>query len=216
MNHNLYYRFTTLAQELKSISTTKEFSVLDVGGGEGQLAAFIPEASYCLAEPTINGISGIDLPFAEHSFDYVVSCHALEHIPVKDRSGFLDQLLSKSRKGVILLNPFNFVTKDNSAEAAEQIILDITDAPWAKEHLECTLPKLEDVKVYAKDNGLKLTIKPSSTMTTSMACVFMDYFANKAGLRAELGEVHEFFNTNFKGILDNNEHPTVYIVIFGK
>jgi 2-polyprenyl-3-methyl-5-hydroxy-6-metoxy-1,4-benzoquinol methylase len=55
--------------------------VLDVGGGHGQLASFLPEASYCLAEPSVNGISGADLPFADRSFDYVVSCHVLEQIP---------------------------------------------------------------------------------------------------------------------------------------
>ena len=60
------------------------------------LASFIPDASYCLVDPSTNGISGVNLPFSNGTFDYVVSCHVLEHIPSGDRNTFLDQLLLKS------------------------------------------------------------------------------------------------------------------------
>jgi hypothetical protein len=105
LSHNQYYRFSSLAREIKNSGGTN-VSVLDVGGGDGRLACFIPDLWYCLAEPTTNGISGTKLPFADLSFDYVVSCHVLEHIPAQDRYAFLDQLLSKAKRGVILLNPF--------------------------------------------------------------------------------------------------------------
>ena len=40
-------------------------SILDIGGGEGCLSAFIPDLKYCLVEPTKNGISGLKIPFPE-------------------------------------------------------------------------------------------------------------------------------------------------------
>ena len=107
MNHNQYFRFKTLADELNLRSKGESYSVLDVGGGMGELASFIPDARYCLAEPNINGISGTRLPFLDSSFDYVVSCHVLEHISIENRRIFLDQLLSKCKRGLILLNPFH-------------------------------------------------------------------------------------------------------------
>ncbi len=69
LNHNRYFRLISTASEIINRGNHTELSVLDVGGGEGQLASFIPQTSYCLAEPTVNGISGIDLPFPDHSFD---------------------------------------------------------------------------------------------------------------------------------------------------
>lgn len=90
MNHNQYFRFMSLAVAVRARKHNTALSVLDVGGGGGQLAAFLPDASYCLAEPAVNGISGTDLPFPYNAFDYVVSCHVLEHVSVDQRHQFLD------------------------------------------------------------------------------------------------------------------------------
>lgn len=214
MNHNGYFRLASLASELASRNKEKNYSVLDVGGGEGMLASFIPEASYCLADPSTNGISGINLPFADYSFDYVVSCHVLEHIPVGDRSVFLDQLLSKSRRGVILLNPF-FIEGTYEKERL-RLFIDITGAQWAREHLECTLPKIEDIKSFAEQRGLIFSMKPNGTLTTGIAIEFMNYFAGKAGLSEDREKVNEFFNMKYEHILDSSDYPIGYLIYLGR
>ena len=214
MNHNGYYRLNTLASGLVSRNKERGFSVLDVGGGEGMLASFISDASYCLADPCSNGISGINLPFADCSFDYVVSCHVLEHIPVGDRNAFLDQLLSKSKCGVILLNPFQI--EGTYEKARLQLFIDITGAQWAKEHLECTLPKIEDIKSFAEQRGLSFSMKPNGTLTTGIAIEFMNYFANKAGLREDRDKVNEFFNMKYEHILDSSNYPIGYLIYLGR
>ena len=214
MNHNQYFRFVTLASEIMRRTNGSPASVLDVGGGNGELASFLPDCSYCLAEPTVNGISGTNLPFDDDSFDFVVSCNVLEHVPIGAREVFLDQLLSKAKQGVILLNPFH--VEDTKVEERLRLIIEITGAPWAKEHLECSLPRIDDIREYASKKGLQISVKPNGTMATSLAFVFMDYFAQKAGLESEAMRVARFFNEQYGALLDSADYPNAYIVYIAK
>ncbi|PID57836.1 hypothetical protein CSB45_06340 [candidate division KSB3 bacterium] len=214
LDHNQYFRLFSLSAEIMHQSKNRSSSVLDVGGGQGELAAFIPEYSYCLAEPAINGISGTALPFPDNAFDYSVSCHVLEHIPVKSRERFLDQLLAKSQKGVILLNPF-FIEKTCPDERI-RLFLEITGAKWAEEHLDNPLPEIREIQDYAAKRSLELSIKPNGTSSTSAAYVFMSYFAEKAGQLKELQAINAFFNTRYTHILNSHESPNAYLMYLGK
>jgi len=213
MNHNQYFRFISLSSEIINRAGSADISILDVGGGDGRLASFVPNASYCLAEPTLNGISGTDLPFPDYSFEYVVSCHVLEHISVDKRAYFLDQLLSKAKRGVILLNPFHI--EGTYVDERLKLFIEITGAQWAKEHLDCTLPNLDDIRSYASDKGLQICIKPSGTLTTEMAFAFIDYFAARSGCWEDWRKVNRFFNEKYTNILDSPQYPNSYLIYLG-
>lgn len=210
MDHNQYFRFYTLSSAVRRMSNHNHVSVLDVGGGQGQLAQFIAEASYFLADPTANGISGMDLPFADKSIDYVVACHVLEHIPYSSRDQFLDHLLSKAKSGLILLNPF--YDEKTFVDERLKLFIEITDADWAREHLACTLPRIEMIKKYAIIRGLNCNIQPNGTLTTSMTTVLVDYFARKAGLTEDLKKVNRFLNLRYSDILNFEKYPNAYLV----
>jgi len=107
LGHNAYHRLQALARILREEGLGPTSTVLDVGGGDGELAAFLSPASYFLADPVANGIAATDLPASIGPFDYVVSCHVLEHVEPAARSAFLDALIERAGDAVVLLNPFH-------------------------------------------------------------------------------------------------------------
>lgn len=215
IDHNQYYRFISMKNKLAEKANGEKFSVLDVGGGHGQFAHFLPnDTDYCLLEPSVNKISGLKIPFIEQSFDYVVSCHVLEHIDESEREEFLLQLLSKAKKGVLLLNPF--YCPDIPDKEQLELLVDITKADWATEHLECGLPLLEDIQGFASKHGLNFEAEPNGTMATTTALVFTSFFAELHGEFESLRKVNRMFNRDFAKALDSQKYPTAYLVYLSR
>jgi SAM-dependent methyltransferase len=214
MDHNQFYRFVSLANKVHELSGTEPVSLLDVGGGDGQLAQFLPNTSYFLAEPGVNGLSADSLPFEPDAFDYVVCCHVLEHIAPRLRHQFLDHLMLSARRGVILLNPF--FNERTTEEERLQLFIDVMDAPWAREHLECTLPRLELVEEYARNRSLQMSWEPNGFMPLSASVVFMNHYCRRSGRLSNLEKINRYFNTKLPGLLDSAECPSSLLITLRK
>lgn len=210
LDYNRYSRYFSLAEFIKKQARGKHFSVLDVGGGEGMLSVFLPDCKYCLAEPTINGISGLQLPFDEKAFDFVVACHVLEHVPEGSRELFLDNLHKISKHGVVLLNPFENNQQD-FIKAAE-LTSDLTQSLWAKEHVECGFPNLEYLEFYAKKRSLGFISKGFGNFLASLSFVFVDFYGAQAGKHCDLDTLNFFVNSNFKKADFESGSPEAHIV----
>jgi SAM-dependent methyltransferase len=205
---NRYQRIKRLADYMTGLYADPDLSVLDVGGGDGLLSMFIPDARYVLAEPDVNGISGTALPFPEKSFTVVVACHVLEHIPQSERPTFLDQLCSHAKRHVLLLNPFF----DPDGRARLELIVELTGAQWAKEHLACEMPELEDVERFAAERKYGIKSFPNGSKPTSLAYVFLEHYAGLAKRPGELEKVNKLFNTIFYDKLTETSFPNDYLV----
>ena len=210
MDHNQFFRFQTLSNKVQELSGSERLSILDVGGGDGQLAQFLPETGYFLVEPSVNGISGEQLPFGEASFDYVLACHVLEHIPAEHRCGFLDSLLKCARRGVVLLNPF--FDERTSVDERLRLIIQVTNAEWAKEHLECSLPELASIEQYAADRNLDIDCEPNGFLPLSAAMVFSNYFCSRLARTLDYRAINEYFNVKLSGLLNSAQCPNAYLV----
>lgn len=214
MDHNQYYRFVSLANKVIELSGAEPVSLLDVGGGEGQLAQFLPDKSYFLVEPNVNGLSADSLPFDEGTFDYVVCCHVLEHIVPQARHQFLDRLMLSARRGVILLNPF-FNERVPEKERL-QLFIDTTKASWAREHLDCSLPKLDHVIEYARSRGHEMAWEPNGFLPLSAAMVFTNYYCGKSGKVSDLAKINQYYNSILVGPLDSAECPNALLITLKK
>ncbi|MCW5898895.1 MAG: class I SAM-dependent methyltransferase [Flavobacteriales bacterium] len=208
--HNRYYRLHSMAQAIKRMAAGEQVSVLDVGGGDGTLGRFLPGHQYCLAEPVVNGIAGEKLPFPPRSFDIVVSGHVLEHVPRDQRTLFLERLVGQARRGVILLNPFHVEGVDE--EERLRLVIRLSGAAWAREHLECVLPKVHEVEAFAHDRGLTCRVTPNGTMASTFGFVWVEYFARRAGDTKALHELNRYMNTRMMDHLDSEARPTAHLV----
>lgn len=211
-DHNRHFRMATLATFLRSLDLPETLDLLDVGGGDGLLALHLPQARYRLAEPGTNGLRGEALPFPARSVDAVVACHVLEHVPAAARFAFLDSLRAVSRGHLVLLNPF--AVPESRYEERLQLILDLTGAAWAREHLECGLPELELVREYAAARGLTLHVEPNGATPTSFLGTLVGHYAHLAGKAGELARIQRYLNSLAPEALTSERLPNSYLVHF--
>ena len=205
-------------QRLKAIKTlinqripNPHLRILDIGGGEGQLCLFMPNAQYVLAEPAINGIMGQSPSFTKKSFDIVVASHVLEHIPNVEKENFLEALCFLAKDRVILLVP---VGDDGYAAEADALIHRITQASWAMEHLKCEMPTLEMLREFANRRGLKCDVTPNGNRAALFWMIFATHYANVAGKTNELQEIIGISNRYLNDTLSNPNQPNDYFVEF--
>ena len=205
---NQYQRFYILQSHLNKILQKKE-SILDIGGGHGILAQYMSGNQYFLVEPSVNGISGLKLPFGDNCFDAVVTCHVLEHIAPDDRNLFIDELVRVASKNVLIFNPFKNSDLDETERL--QLILEVTKAPWAEEHLKYGLPKLEEITDYLSTQGLLFTLKEYGDIYASIATVFMSYFAEKIDGH-KLLKINQHLNQNYDQ-MGHSKYPTNIMIV---
>jgi SAM-dependent methyltransferase len=214
MDPNRYLRMRSLAAAVAALPGDACASVVDVGGGDGALALFLPDVAYLLVEPDTNGLSGLSLPLPAGAADVVCACHVLEHIPPEGRDAFLDQLLRVARRHVLLLNPFAAAGVDHAARL--QLAVDLTGARWAREHLACGLPDLSSVQDYAARRRLTFEATPHGSVGTAFTVTMMNHFARLAGRETDAGRVGAWLNTLDEEHLTSPALPAAWLVCLGK
>ena len=156
--------------------TTGAERVLDVGGVRGELDGFLASP---IETANVDGaadhlLTGGALPFADGSYDTVVSLDTLEHVPAGDRRRFFAECLRVASCRVVLCAPFG----TDEHERLERTL----DArhreryggpnPWLAEHLENGLPRcdlLDELVADAQDAGFRARVGFHGDIRTTAA-----------------------------------------------
>ena len=98
-------------------------------------------------------------PFADDSFDLVLSLDVLEHLAEEDRAGFLAELDRLSRSWILLSAPF----AGTAVEAAEELLRNglLSAQRFLKEHQQLGLPELEGVRRHYQSKGYSVEVIPN-------------------------------------------------------
>jgi hypothetical protein len=176
-----YQRYKVVQEIVRLIKGQRQgeaLKVLDVGGlshtYEGQpflpIARFLPEEEIMVLDvqdyygPNYLRVDEDGLfPLSDASFDVVVSCDTLEHVPPERRPAFLDELLRVARQYVVLAGPFD----SEDTRLAEQIFYDLhlrrlgVVQPQLHEHRLYGLPDLQALCADLENQGLYYVEFPS-------------------------------------------------------
>jgi hypothetical protein len=184
------------------------YNILDIGGSVGFLSVLLPGMNYLLIDPDTNGISGISLPFESNSFDITICSHVIEHLPNNQRIKFLKEVIRLTKKEVLLLSPF---MSEFGQKSTEEILLNITGAAWAKEHIEFGLPLQRELTEFMKSQNLNYEIIPQADQRVRFWQYLAMFFAKQAGETENFYEATDFFHNAFDYRNTNGFEPHDYL-----
>lgn len=163
-----YSRYGGLARALRATLGPGRWRVLDVGDGSGYLLAFddgldtVALDLHMAADPLPGAVrvvgDGARLPWADATFDAVVSSDTLEHVPPSARAAFVAELARVSRDVTILAAPFDTPGVAGAEELVRRFALLATSRPQEQleEHLEHGLPDLERTRQTLAAHGAEV------------------------------------------------------------
>ena len=106
-------RFMSYFYQIKSIRKTKTKNILEIGIGTRTVSSYLKSNGYDITTCDLDAHRNPDIvgdirniPINDNSFDSVIACEILEHIPWNDFELALSELHRVSRKYVIISIPY--------------------------------------------------------------------------------------------------------------
>ena len=157
MAHDTWERHSIVSGVLGDPGT-----VLDVGGVQGELAAFLPRARVTtlnLGEEQADvHFDGRRLPFRDRSFEVAVSLDVLEHIPPPQRALHVAELIRVASTGIVVCCPLGTPTHVAAEDELARWHREAVGRPhrFLEEHLETGLPSEPELRDLADAFRLEL------------------------------------------------------------
>ncbi len=166
-----FSRYASTAEALAaSFGAGDSPTVLDVGSGEARLLGkFLPQARVTYLDPLLTGAAAGDvlpgtvdqLRQSERCWDWTLAVDTLEHVPPEDRHDFLDIMMARAGRGVVVAAPFledrAAVEVDDEVNAAFRSKTG-RDYSWLIEHASFGLPSLQETRARLEAAGLRTMV----------------------------------------------------------
>lgn len=217
-----YQRYRVAADLLALLGADKGVRLLEVGGAPGFVEQFLPETQlyvvdrYGEHEGRYAVADGARLPFADGSFDVVLTLDTLEHVPAVDRPDFLAECRRVSRDLVVLSAP----------HASDQVVL-AEDALHAfikarfgetfetlQEHRDRGLPEVDETVAGLSADGWSAAVLPSGFLPRWLLGMVFHHELLASGL-PELPDLHAFYNATVSAS-DCREPAYRQVVVAGR
>lgn len=108
-----YYQIDSIHEAMLSAGNKSDFKILEVGKGNGFVSDYLKKFDYNVTtadfDPELKPDVVADirkLPFQNGSFDLVMACEVLEHLPFQDFEKTLEELKRVSGKHVMISLPY--------------------------------------------------------------------------------------------------------------
>lgn len=114
-------RFVSYYYQIESITQTMPGSILEIGVGNKTVSNYLKEAGYNVTtcdfdkelKPDI--VADVrNLPFKNNTFDTVIACEVLEHLPFSDFGTALKELRRVTKNHLILSLPYSCAYLENN------------------------------------------------------------------------------------------------------
>ncbi|HUQ40259.1 MAG TPA: class I SAM-dependent methyltransferase [Acidimicrobiales bacterium] len=196
-----YQRYQVTAELLGRLGVGAGATVLEVGGAPGPLEGFLPDHEVFVVD--LNGkregryamADGARLPFADDTFDVVVTLDTLEHVPAADRDAFLREAKRVSTDLIVLSAPFG----DPALELAEDAVNAFVrqrfggDFPTLDEHRDHGLPVLDETVERVANDGWNTAVLPSGYLPRWLLGMIFHHELLATGVPS-LGALHAYYN----------------------
>jgi len=157
-------RFNDVEKQIRNILRNKKMTILDVGGGEGAISAFIGRKDFdmtvldknktTLKKASKRGLKtvlsdGCNIPFKNNSFDFVVSIASFQYVDKNKRVRFLRELKRVAKIAAIVYTPIDsaLAVETKLHKFRQQIYF---PDPWLELELSKGLPSISLLKKELK------------------------------------------------------------------
>lgn len=215
-----HYQRYRMASSILEAFQPQSARILDVGGSLGFLNTFLPRYSVSQIDvapedtPHAFGYGGKRLPWDDEAYEAVVCIDTLEHIPPKQRQGFLHELCRVSGGLVILSCPFH----EPNVEDAEAVLRDFLASHYKRtdrylqEHVEYQLPEAGEISEVFENEGWSVTGLPNGYLPRWLLMQLLEFsLASSPEMHEGRARLHALYNQNYYE--NDNRFPSYRITM---
>ena len=224
MTFDQLQRYRLAADLIEEVRVKTPLSILDAGSREGFMGNFLPDdriigidRSDFLDDRFIKG-DILRLPFRDNSFDVVLTLDVLEHISIRDRLAFVEELVRVSADIIIIGAPF----ENREVVAAEKLAIEFCEKmtgekhEFLAEHLVEGLPDLRKLTGWAEEMGIQAMVLPNGYLYHWFLMICLNFYLSQMKDPWKfIFAVNQFYFNRFYAE-DNREPSYRHFVIMSK